>query len=711
MTGLRAPSRAVVVTLVAITSLVGCLAFAAVRLYQADQALRGMDTESYVWFLSQGQYEAVRFAEAVLRDSRDDRPEAKDEVQERYDIMVSRLALFNEGRSLRKMEALGFATPIQEQYLFWRKTEARLASSLSDDDAGSLHNAAMETARVLRDATNRAVSVGRQEASQTRQNYLQVLLESIASVMGILFGAAVLSWRLLKGMRETQRAQRLLRQEQEFSDLVISLSNQGIVIFDTGLRCLLWNPGMEALLGVDSHAVVGRPLEAADPIFRNPDISSVVRRATLGESTLIEHEELTSSPERCLEISCHPLRMSERDLVIAFVRDVTERWQARRQAEKQSVDLRNEVKQRTVALRQAESRLIAAIKTAPDGFAAFDQDGKLLIANERMRSLDPVAGCSQDDMSLQAFLSCFATCEGADQRLLTSAQPFTFIELDLQFRKDAWAHLSVTQDDSGTTFVRLTDVTTYKHAALALQSALDREREMTSAYRSFVSMVSHQFRTPLAIVDSSAQRLMRQGALASPEEVMSRMIKIRSATGRLTRLVDGVLNAAKIDSGQIELNSSEYDLIQLVSDLCERQRELNPEIEIVLIASSGPVQASCDGMLIEQVVGNLLSNAVKYSGTASAVEVRIAEEGGMVNCSVRDWGIGIPEDELGKVFNRFFRARTASGIAGTGIGLNVARQIIQMHGGDIRVESREGEGSIFTFTMPSASAVQAPQAA
>ena len=86
---------------------------------------------------------------------------------------------------------------------------------------------------------------------------------------------------------------------------------------------------------------------------------------------------MTSSPERCLEISCHPLRMSERDLVIAFVRDVTERWQARRQAEKQSVDLRNEVKQRTVALRQAESRLIAAIKTAPDGFAAFDQDGKL----------------------------------------------------------------------------------------------------------------------------------------------------------------------------------------------------------------------------------------------------------------------------------------------------------------------------------------------
>jgi PAS domain S-box-containing protein len=696
---------------VAIASLIGCLGFAAVRLYQADHALRSMDTESYVWFLSQGQYEAVRFAEASLRAPRTAAPGERDELQERYDIMMSRLAYFMEGKPLRKMEAIGFDGPIREQYETLTRAEPLIRASLSEGQLAGLNVTAMGAARILRDAANKAVAIGRQEASETRQNYLQVLLESIGSVTGILFGAAVLSWLLLKGMRDSQRTQRLLRQEQEFSDLVISLSNQGVVIFDTRLRCLLWNPGMEVLLGVHSHEVVGRALEAADPLFRSADVTGVVQRAVRGESALIEHEDITAERERCLEISCHPLRMSERDLVIAFVRDVTERWQARRQAEQQSVDLRNQVRQRTVALHQAESRLIAAIKTAPDGFAAFDAEGKLLMANERIRSLDPVAGFYRDDMSLEAFLTCFAACEGADERLLTAGQPFSFIELDMQFRNDAWAHLSVTRDDSGTTFVRLTDITTYKHAALALQSALDREREMTSAYRSFVSMVSHQFRTPLAIVDSSAQRLMRQGALVPWEEVVARMTKIRAATSRLTRLVDGVLNAAKMDSGQIELNASEFDLVQLVSDICERQRELDPEIDIVLIAPQAPIQASCDGMLIEQVVGNLLSNAVKYSGTASAVEVRIAKEDDLVTCSVRDWGIGIPQDELAKVFDRFFRARTADGIAGTGIGLNVARQIIQMHGGDIRVESREGEGSIFTFTMPSASAVKAPQAA
>ena len=569
----------------------------------------------------------------------------------------------------------------------------------------------MSTAELLREAGNAAILAGRDEEASARERYLDVLFQSIASVLGILFGAAVLSLRLYRGMRETRRAQRLLRQEQEFSDLVINLSHQGIIIFDANLRCLLWNPGMEALLRIESHMIVGRPLVSAVPLFERPEIEAVLRRATRGESGLVECEAADPDHERCIEISCHPLRMSERDLVITFVRDVTERWQARKRAERQSFDLQNEVKQRTVALRQAESRLIAAIKTAPDGFAAFDSEGKLLIANERIRSLDLVTGCYQDDLSLQEFLSCFAICEGADQRLLVVPQPFEGIELDLRFRKDYWAHLSVTQVDGGLIFVRLTDVTTYKQAALALQSALDREREMTSAYRSFVSMVSHQFRTPLAIVDSSAQRLMRRGPDVPADEIAARIGKIRNATSRLTRLVDSVLNAAKLDAGQIEINPAAQDLVRLVSDLCERQRELNPQVGISLIAPDQPVEVSCDGMLIEQVVGNLLSNAVKYSGGASTVEVRIASDGEAVSCSVRDWGIGIPADELGKVFDKFFRARTASGIAGTGIGLNVARQIIQMHGGDIRVESREAEGSVFTFTLPFASADKAPQAA
>ena len=190
-----------------------------------------------------------------------------------------------------------------------------------------------------------------------------------------------------------------------------------------------------------------------------------------------------------------------------------------------------------------------------------------------------------------------------------------------------------------------------------------------------------------------------------------RVKKIRDATIRLTRLVEGVLNAAKIDSGQIEIRPSLCDLVELVAEICERQRDITPAFTIRLAAPSHPVELMCDPMLIEQVLVNLLANAIKYSGTSTEIEVCLWAEGDVARCSVRDWGLGIPADELPKVFNRFYRARTAAGIAGTGIGLNVAREIIQMHGGEILVESSEALGSVFSVSIPIRAALAAPQAA
>jgi signal transduction histidine kinase len=227
----------------------------------------------------------------------------------------------------------------------------------------------------------------------------------------------------------------------------------------------------------------------------------------------------------------------------------------------------------------------------------------------------------------------------------------------------------------------LTDISGYKQAAQALQSALDRERETTNAYRSFVSMVSHQFRTPLAILDSSAQRILRRGQNLTHDELVTRVQRIRNATNRLTRLVESVLNAAKLDAGRIELNPASCNLPDLVTEICERQRELSTHADIRLSMPVNAVQVYCDSILIEQVVINLLSNAIKYSGENPVVEVKIWSEGSRAFCSVRDWGIGIPADEMSKIFERFYRARTATGIAGTGIGLNFAQKIMHLHGG------------------------------
>ncbi|MFC5084667.1 sensor histidine kinase [Microvirga arabica] len=483
-------------------------------------------------------------------------------------------------------------------------------------------------------------------------------------------------------------------------------------MFDNQLRCLLWNHSMEGLLNVKPDQAIGQRMENLDRLFSRPEIVDALTRATEGASSILEHETVTSEGhERCLEINSFPIFMAERKLGIAFIRDVTEQWLARKQAERQNFDLQIKVLQRTAALRQAERRLIAAINSASEGFAAFDWTGKLLFANEQIWAAAPVSLWCSEDMSLHVFLRCFAMCEGADLRLVKAQAPFEEIEYDLLVKKDTWHRLSLTKADGATIFVRLTDISGYKQAAKALESALERERETTNAYRSFVSMVSHQFRTPLAILDSSAQRILRRGSALTQDELATRVQKIRNAGTRLTRLVDSVLNAAKLDAGTIELNPASYDLTHLVMDICERQREVSSQADIRFDVPDNPVHVYCDGMLIEQVVVNLLSNAIKYSGTSPVVEIKIWMDGSRAYCSVRVWGIGIPANELPKIFERFYRASTASGIAGTGIGLNLAQRIMHLHGGEIHVESYEAAGSLFTFDLPIANADQAQQAA
>lgn len=708
---LRLPSRSTVVTLVAITSLIGCLVFASVRLLQADNTLR-VRTESTLWLVTQSQYEAMLFSKAMALAAAGE-PADGGALAERHAILLSRVGMLLEGPQLRRLGEIADLSGVRRSYDLLLHAEAAIAAGPDRDAAAGLEAEATRLAAELRSVANRHLLAEREQAAAARDRYVRAIFEGMAAVAGIMVSAAALAWRLVEGSRETRRAESLLRQEQAFSDLVVNLSNQGILILDESRICLLWNPGMKVLFGLEGEGAVGRPIDAALPLFRSAALDAALEAAGGGRSCTFEEEDAGSDgAHRCLEISCHPLSMSRRRLVIVFVRDATERWLARKRAELHNVHLESEVKQRTKALHQAEDRLVAAIKSAAEGFAAFDHDGRLLIANERIRRMEPVAGCYRDDMSLAEFLACFAVCEGADSRLLQSDHgDFSTVDLDLRLGKETWAHLAVTKAEGGTMFVRLSDVTPYKQAALALQSALDREREITSAYRSFVSMVSHQFRTPLAIVDSSAQRILRRGVEASADELAMRVKKIRNATIRLTRLVESVLNAARIDSGQIEIKLAPCDLVELITDVCGHQRDISPAFNIRLSVPPHPVELVCDEMLLEQVLVNLLSNAVKYSGTASRIDVGLWVEGDVAKCSVRDWGVGIPAEDLPKVFDRFYRARTASGIAGTGIGLNVAREIMRMHGGDIRVESREAQGSVFTLSMPLRGALQAPQAA
>ena len=234
-----------------------------------------------------------------------------------------------------------------------------------------------------------------------------------------------------------------------------------------------------------------------------------------------------------------------------------------------------------------------------------------------------------------------------------------------------------------------------------LQRALDVEKELNGLQRQFVSMVCHEFRTPLAIIDGSAQRILRRGDRIEPDRLKGTLEKIRTSVLRLTDLMESVLSAARLEAGTIKFDPMPSAPRDIVLEIVANYQDLNQDHHLIVDIDALPELFLMDAKLIRQVISNLISNAIKYSpaGTRVWIDGGVSDDGGMT-LSVRDEGVGIPPAEVQSLFERFFRASTSTGIAGTGIGLNMAKALVDMHGGTIDVTSEEGVGTEFSIYLP-----------
>jgi two-component system, OmpR family, sensor kinase len=250
------------------------------------------------------------------------------------------------------------------------------------------------------------------------------------------------------------------------------------------------------------------------------------------------------------------------------------------------------------------------------------------------------------------------------------------------------------------------DLANSRHAlaqqAAVLQEKLAEEQRLTLRQRNFVSMASHEFRTPLAIIDGHAQRLITMRDRLTANELAERALKVRGAVRRMTLLIDNLIGSARLIDGPIDLyyQPTKVDLTALLREVCQLQRELTPEANILDVDDPRPFHVYGDAGLLSLVVGNLLSNAVKYSPGGGPIQVNAAREGAQIAVMIDDHGIGISEDDQHRVFEPYYRGNNTSGIVGSGVGLYLVRRIVDLHHGSVEVHSREGEGSRFTLRLP-----------
>ncbi len=245
------------------------------------------------------------------------------------------------------------------------------------------------------------------------------------------------------------------------------------------------------------------------------------------------------------------------------------------------------------------------------------------------------------------------------------------------------------------------DVTRLKQAEASLRETLETEKQLGMLKSRFVSMASHEFRTPLATIQATTETLQAYHAQLSEDQLKKRLEKILSQIDHLKSVMDDVLNLSKIQEGKLGMNPQKGELVSFIIEIIEEFQAFPSMKHTIRFETNKNELWHCfDPKLMRQVFNNLISNAIKYSPPENDILINLLSENESISVEFLDGGIGIPDTEIKHLFDPFFRAKNATNIQGTGLGLTITKQAIELHSGTIAVESRQNLGTKIICRFP-----------
>jgi PAS domain S-box-containing protein len=374
--------------------------------------------------------------------------------------------------------------------------------------------------------------------------------------------------------------------------------------------------------------------------------------------------------------------------------------------------------QQNVEIDRAREQLRTILDATTAVIYMKDADGRYLFVNRQYQDVfglrrDEVLGRLDEELLPPEVAR---TLHGDDLRVLEARAPNELEEI-LAGRDGAHTYLSLKfplLDPSGTPYglcCVATDITERKRAEEAIQRAREAaEREHALKLRvqardQFLAITSHELKTPLTSLElqvAGLRRLARTspGAAITDDRVQSKCDVILSQVDRLTVLINNLIEVGRISAGHLSLSRERLDLVELARAVVDRSRDLIQRSgSPVTVEAPRPVVGTWDPVLLETVVSHLLSNALKF-GDGKPVEVMVGATADHATLAVRDHGIGIPGEDQARIFERFERAVSERHFGGFGIGLWVARQAVEAHGGTLTVVSQHGAGAEFRVALP-----------
>jgi|GEM_PF-5604909 len=381
------------------------------------------------------------------------------------------------------------------------------------------------------------------------------------------------------------------------------------------------------------------------------------------------------------------------------------------QAEKE--ELLTTVKGRQVALQDTSSRLTTLLENLEGGIVVYDNTKRVILINQAFCDIFDIP-VLEPTLLIGADFSNFAE---EYQRLF--AEPEEFIcrykeiiaynervsseELHFAdgrvFERD-YVPICLGEKYEGNLWI-YRDISDRKKAEVELRNTLEKEKELNELKSRFVTMTSHEFRTPLTTILGAAEILKYYGEDMNQEEILKYLDRIHITVEHLTRMLDDILLLGKAESGKLEFSPAPLDLVEFCYGLVEELRvSTQNQDQIIFFHQVSEISGNMDEKLLRHIFMNLLTNGIKYSPVNSIINFDLFCQNGEATFIVKDQGCGIPLEDQARLFEPFHRGNNVNKIQGTGLGLTIVKKSVDLHGGTIDFKSKVGVGTTFKVTLP-----------
>jgi|TARA_B110000902_G_scaffold188031_1_gene212809 PAS domain S-box-containing protein len=528
---------------------------------------------------------------------------------------------------------------------------------------------------------------------------------------------------------------------------IFELSVNGILVVDLEGVIMKANPASERLFGYESGELMHQKVENCIPNkFKNKRQNTKERNYNSHKEKRLE-EGLYLFGYRAdgskfpLEISLTNTTIAGEQVIIAFITDITAHEKIEKklkstqsQLQIYSLELEQKVASRTSELTAAVEKLVASnlsledqieetedakksviaskslssaiAKNFPNGFIiVFNANFEMLLIEGETVALLGLGEKSIEETTMDDIRMFSATQKVKLKQDILKTIAGAHLGFEITYKNKYFSVNTIPLADknafiSSALFV-YSNITEQKKVEQDSQNALKKEQELNELKSRFVAMASHEFRTPLSAIQTSAILIGRQNESGKEQKREKYVAQIKRNVKQLVVILNDFLSLSKLEEGKVTANKVTFDFVVLSKTLVE-EVSMTKKIgkNIIISAPDAPVLLNLDPKLVRRILMNLLSNAIKYSPENTDIHIKIEKCNQFISLEVQNQGIGIPEEEQDKLFERFFRAKNVQDIEGTGLGLHIIKQFVALMNGTIDFKSKTNKGATFLVKLP-----------